>query len=305
MSISWRHIEFFDGIMSTGSTTQAAQLLRTSQPTVSRELRDLEEQLGFKLFERKGRRLSATAEAMQFHAEVRRSYAGLKQLVQAGQAIRDNISQSLQVACLPLFAQTLMPRVCERFGRLEQAARVSLHVVDQSILIGDVVSRRYDLGIVETGVAVEGLAVHRVGLGDEVAILPAGHPLCRKRRLKPADFHGERFISFSADDLYRRRFDTLFEQAGVERDLRIETTTAESICAMVERGIGVSIINPISAHAYRGRGLEMRRLSVSIPFVVGLCRPIGKAPSRLAERFAALVLDECARIQRELAAVRP
>ena len=67
----------------------------------------------------------------------------------------------------------------------------------------------------------------------------------------------------------------------------------------VERGIGVSIVNPITAYAYRGRGVEIRRLSIAIPFVVGLCRPLGHRPSKLVERFAACVLDECRKLRLE------
>jgi DNA-binding transcriptional LysR family regulator len=298
MPVSWRHVEFFHAVMSTGSMTQAATLLRTSQPTVSRELSELERLLGFDLFERKGRRLVATAQAMLLHAEVKRSYVGLQQVVHAGQAIRDNMSDRVQVACLPLFAQTLMPAVCRRFVANEPAARFSFHVMDQSILIRELLDLKYDFGVVEAGVAVEGTVVREIPIGDEVVILPTGHRLCRKRLIEPGDLDGECFISYAADDIYRRRFDRIFDQARIGRRLQIETTTAEAVCALVQQGIGVSIVNPISAHAYRGKGVEIRRLSISIPFVIGLCRPTGQAAGKLGERLMSYMLAECTALQR-------
>jgi DNA-binding transcriptional LysR family regulator len=299
VTISWRHIEFFNGVMTTGSMTQAAAMLRTSQPTVSRELKELERLLGFSLFERRERRLFATEQALSFHAEVKRSFLGLEHLAQAAQAIKGNTTDGIQVACLPLFAQTLMPRVCERFLDQEPAARLSVEVVDQSILLRELLALRYQFGVVEAGVAVEGTTLQDVPMGEEVVVLPAGHRLCGRRQIRPSDLAGENFISFAAEDLYRRRFDKIFEQAGIVRLLRMETTTAEAVCALVERGIGVSIVNPITAYAYRGRGVEIRRLSIAIPFVVGLCRPLGHRPSKLGERFAACVLDECRKLRLE------
>lgn len=304
MAISWRHIEFFHTVMTAGSMTQAAALLRTSQPTVSRELRELERLLGFTLFERKGRRVAATGQAMLLHAEVRRSYVGLQQVVQAGQSIRDNMSDRVQIACVPLFAHTLMPNVCQRFARKEPGARLSFHVMDQSILMRELLELKYDLGIVEAGMAVEGTTIQQIPIGDDVAILPSGHRLCRKRLIEPGDFDGECFISLPDDDLYRRRFDRIFELGRVRRQLQFETTTAEAVCALVRQGIGLSIVNPISAHAYRGKGLEIRRLSISIPFIISLCRPTGQVASKLSERLMSHVLEACHTLRKEIARPR-
>ncbi|MGL6045164.1 MAG: LysR family transcriptional regulator, partial [Vogesella sp.] len=72
MEISHRHIEVFRAIMLSGSVTGAATLLRTSQPTVSRELARLEQLLGYALFQRDKGRLQATARALALYDEVQR-----------------------------------------------------------------------------------------------------------------------------------------------------------------------------------------------------------------------------------------
>ncbi|TIU79138.1 MAG: LysR family transcriptional regulator, partial [Mesorhizobium sp.] len=90
MPITLRHVEVFHAIMTAGSLTKAAEVMRTSQPTLSRELATLERLLNLKLFERRSRRLFATEKALTLHAEVKRSYFGLEQLMHAAEAIRHN-----------------------------------------------------------------------------------------------------------------------------------------------------------------------------------------------------------------------
>lgn len=63
------------------------------------------------------------------------------------------------------------------------------------------------------------------------------------------DFAGEYFVSLSADDPYRRLIDARFAEAGVARTLRMETHSAAAVCAMVQQGLGVAIVNPVTALA--------------------------------------------------------
>lgn len=301
MRITLRHVEVFHTVMTTGSLTKAAELMRTSQPTLSRELATLERLLGFKLFERRSRRLFATEKALTFHDEVKRSYFGLQQLVQAAEAIRDNTELSLQIGCLPLFSRTLVPRVCRRIFAMEPSCRLGFHPLGHALLMRELLALRYELGVVEVGVAVDGMEVEEVVVGEEVCVLPADHPLGRRNIIRPGDLDGEALISYPSSDPYRARFQGLFTDPGSQRKIRVETPMADAICALVQEGVGVALVNPLSARAYQGRGVIVRPLSVSIPFVVGICRPLGRPLGALAARVASLLVDECRLMAAELA----
>src|SRR5256885_16925773 len=82
--ISHRHLEVFRALMLSGSATAAAQMLFSSQPTVSRELARLESLLGYALFERAQGRLRPTARALRLWAEGRRSWQGLDRVDRKG-----------------------------------------------------------------------------------------------------------------------------------------------------------------------------------------------------------------------------
>ncbi len=87
---------------------------------------------------------------------------------------------------------------------------------------------------------------------DEVAVLPAGHPLRAKKRLAASDFAGQAFVSFHPRDRYRQWVDKVFAEAGVDRQLAVETDSAVAVCAMVRHGLGLAIVNPLTALALSG-----------------------------------------------------
>jgi DNA-binding transcriptional LysR family regulator len=287
--------------MSAGGVTQAATLLRTSQPTVSREVKDLERLLRFPLFIRKGRHLLPTEAALALHAEVRRSYVGLEEITRAAEAIRANASAHISVACLPAYSTTLLPAVCQDFLRANPSIRLSIHSFEQTVVANGLATHHYDLGIVEVDPRLEGLTAHTIDIGEEMCVVPKGHPLAEKKILKPCDFEGLDFIYFSAEDAYRRNIDTIFQEYGVRRRLRVEATTATSVCALVAQGLGVSIINPISALHCRGQDIELRRFSIPIRYLVGLYGPTSDERSDLSGQFLKLCAEALVRIKEDLA----
>lgn len=117
-------------------------------------------------------------------------------------------------------------------------------------------------------------------------MLPASHPLAHKTVLTPADFHGENYISLSQTDSYRQLLDGLFAEHQVKRRMVMETHSAASICAMVRAGVGISVVNPLTAMDYASSGVVLRRFSVSVPFTVSLIRPLHRPASALVDAFS-------------------
>jgi len=162
--------------------------------------------------------------------------------------------------------------------------------------------QRHDLGLTEHNNPPPGTRLEPLLEADEVCVLPAGHPLLAKPVLQPADFAGERFVSLAAADPYRIQLDEVFRNHGVARALALETHSAVSVCAMVREGLGVAVVNPLTALAFAGNGLELRAFSVSIPFRVSLVRPEYRPSTPLADQFAQALRDEAGAL---LARLRP
>ena len=151
MDISLRHIEVFRAIMQAGSVTGAARLLFTSQPTVSRELARLEALSGLRLFDREGGRLLPTAQAMLLFEEVERAYVGLERINSLAQSMRRFEHGQLSITCLPLFSQTLLPRVCQRFLQAHPGIGLSITAQESPLLEESLSAQRHDLVGIDVG----------------------------------------------------------------------------------------------------------------------------------------------------------
>jgi DNA-binding transcriptional LysR family regulator len=127
-----------------------------------------------------------------------------------------------------------------------------------------------------------------------VAVLPAGHRLCKKAVLQPQDFANERFISLAGGDPYRRAIDAMFLEASVQRMTPFETASASAVCAMVQQGLGLAIVNPLTAAAMAGPQLVVRPLSVAIPFNVSLLLPQVATPHPLRDLLVDAIVQSIA-----------
>lgn len=298
--IYWRQIEIFHAIMTRGNLTQAAEFLHTSQPTLSRELARFEQQLSVSLFSRVRGRLQPTVQGLRLFEEVERSWYGMERIREVAEGLRDFHQAELSVACLPAFSQSLLPALCQPF--LELYPTVSMNIIPrESPLLEEWLSaQRYDLGMTETHSVPAGTERLPLLTVDEVCVLPEQHPLAARQQLTPADFAGLPFISLSKDDSYRQLLDNLFREQQVSRMLRMETHSAASVCAMVKAGVGVSIINPLTALDYAGRGVVMRRFSISVPFTVSLIRPLHRPASALTGAFIRHLQQQAGQFVRQI-----
>ena len=301
MSIEHRHIEVFRAIMQAGSLTAAAGLLHTSQPTLSRELARLEYLLGFALFDRVSGRLRPTARALALFEEVQRSYIGLERVIATANSLREHGQGQLEIACQPAFSHALLPGASRRFLADRPGARVAIETQDSPLLEEWLSAQRFDLGLTESDTPPPGTRLAVLLAADEVCVLPEGHALLAKAVLEPADFESQAFVSLSPNDPYRIELDKVFALHGVTRALQLETQSAVSVCSLVREGLGLAIVNPLTALAFAGQGLALRRFSVSIPFRVSLARPEHRACHPLTEAFSEALAAETSAIREKLA----
>ena len=100
-------------------------------------------------------------------------------------------------------------------------------------------------------------------------------------------------MSLAEGDPYRQAIDALFVQAGVQRATVLETASAVAVCAMVQQGLGVAIVNPLTAAAMAGPHLVVRPLQTEIRFRVSVLLPQLAAPHPLREALVAALHLAC------------
>ena len=281
-----RQLEAFAAVMKSGSITQAAQTMHLSQPAVSKLIADLEHAIGFDLFIRtRGSALTVTPEAEYFYHEVERSFIGIDALKRTASDIRHLSAGNLHIVALPALANSFLPRVIRVFRDRHPSVSIKLYTHSSSSVRQWVANQQFDIGLATRAHEIPGVSsqsfLHSVG----ACVVPPGHRLADKPVIEPADLAGEPFIALMAGDPTRRRIDRLFEEAGVERDLTIETQYAMTVCSLVMQGLGCSIINPATAVDFVAEGLVMRPFRPRIEFEYKLHTPSLRPLSQTAHRF--------------------
>lgn len=301
MRLTHRQLEIFQSLMHTLNVTETASQLFSSQPTISRELKDLEATLGFTLFHRENRRLELTPQAVALNVIVQRSFVSIDEIGRAARAIRGESLQRVAVACLPAFAHALIPQVINHFQTDFPNALIKIHSLEETALTRDLLGKFFDVGLVEGNLNRNASTTLELYAGDLLCIMPASHPLTSLQTLEMADFDGHNFIYYSEEDSYRRQIDQLFEKSGANRKLLIETTTATSIGSLVGAGIGISIVNPMTALAFEGNGVAIRPLAVPVPYHLNVWQPEPTRRGVLGSRFVDSVVKT---VNKTLSALR-
>jgi DNA-binding transcriptional LysR family regulator len=292
--INFRQLEAFRAVMLTKTATEAATLLHTSQPAISRLIRDLERSSKLKLFELRRRRLVATPEALALYREIERSYSGLDRVNQTIASLRDSGVGRLAIGTLPSLNMSVMPRAIRAFLRTHAGVRVSLS--DRSDLVRDgVASGRLDIGFCAEEFDKSGVECQAVATAREVCVMEAGHKLSRQRTVRAADLAGVPLIMINRTDLARRRIDQQLEAAGIPSQPVIETNAGATVCSLALEGVGVGLVNALIASDFMPRGLVVKPFEPAISFDIFVLHPLHSPPSQLARKFAACVRAELRR----------
>ncbi|RVC63022.1 LysR family transcriptional regulator [Mesorhizobium sp. M00.F.Ca.ET.038.03.1.1] len=288
-----RQIEAFRAVMLAGTVTGAAEMLHISQPAVSRLIVDLECVSALPLFVRKKKRLTPTPEAKIFFAEVQHAFAGVEHLKKKAQDIRNFNSGHLRIAASPAMSMGFLRTVLEEFLTSHEGVTATLQTHVSTIVKDSVASQLNDIGLVFGDANEPALRSEVFVRANAVCILPPGHRLADKDIIEPQDLADEDFVSLSANDTTRLRIDQAFQQAGVDRVIRLEAQLATVVCGFVLDGFGVSIVNPFTAFEYRERGLLLKAFRPEIPVRFQLVRPAQQTQSTLADGFVETLHRYC------------
>jgi len=261
-----RQIEAFRLVMLRGSMTAAAEELGTSQPSISRLIAELEESTGLALFTRNGGRIRATDAGSAFYREVDRSFVGLEKLVHSAREIRQFGTGRLRLVAAPVLALSFVPMVIERFLAAFPRIAVSLEMRSEGTIQRWASSAYCDVGFATTTPDAFGVTSAELYRLPGVCALPAGHPLAARKHIHARDLRDQRLILPSYADDTRSALDRVLRQAEVNQVPTIETPYGATICAMVSRGLGVGVVNPLATLDTNPERIVFRPFSPDVMF---------------------------------------
>lgn len=198
-ALNMRQLEVFHAIMTTGTVSAAALALHVSQPALSRTLAHCEARLGYPLFERIGRRLLPTPEALRLHEEARDVYRGLDRLNTLAQRIGEAGAGTLHIATSATFANTLIPQALKRLMQRSPHAHVDFRTATYDELPDYLLSGQADVGVSLVPSSHPGLNSRLLGRQHLLCVLPPGHPLAKQASIDPRQLCDTAWIGYPPD----------------------------------------------------------------------------------------------------------
>lgn len=267
-----RQLEAFAAVMSTGSVTAAGRLLGRSQPAISRLLQELEAEIGYPLFARSGPRVTPTEQGFLLYDDVERALASLQQIRSRADEIARGQAQPLLMAATSALAAGLVPDALKRIEDRVGAARIQLRSASPERVVHAVLSGAAQLGATSLPLEHRGLTVHWIGQAPCVAALPEDDPLAQLAVVPVAALAGRRMITMANPYRLRRRLDAALAQ-NAHTPGTMETNSSVNALAAVRAGLGVSVLEPITAYGATMPGVAIRPIDLDIPFFFGVITP--------------------------------
>jgi DNA-binding transcriptional LysR family regulator len=292
--MNFRQLEIFRALMVSGSASRAAELLRITQPAVSRAIAELEYRVGFSLFDRVKGRLLPTPEGQLFFRDVSASFMGLDSLRASAARIRDFGSGSLKIASLAALGSTLVPRAVRRFRLANPQIAITLQIMSSSQVRDHVANQQFDIGLAADEVDLSGVDHSRFHSVRAVCAMPADHPLAGLDVVTASDLHQMAFIALAPEDRARGRMTETFDAAGARPQVVVETPASGTVCALALEGVGIGLVNPMAADGFEQRGLLLKPYEPEVYFQTYILFRPDAQRARLVREFT-LALNEALR----------
>ena len=281
-----RQIEAFQAVVELGSVTQAGEALSISQPAVSKLIGALQDSVGFKLFDRVGGRLKPTTKALMLFDAVDRVFSGMEKIRATAEEIRTDRRGRISLGAPPALSHGFIQRVAAQVIAPPRDIILSLQIRSSARTLQALSAKQLDLGVTANLSNYAGVRATLLRRVRAVCVLPPNHPLAEKPLVSVHDLHQERFIYLTQLDNARQRIQHSFDEARVSPNSNIETPFTASACAFVAAGLGISVVDPVSASAFTSSQIAVRPFEPEVHFDFFLCEPADVPRGELAEKFA-------------------
>jgi len=293
MNVTFRQLKVFEAVARHLSFTQAAQELHLTQPAVSMQIKQLEEEVGLPLFEQLGKKVFLTQAGEEMYHYSRTIAHELTEAEEVLEQLK-GVKRGHLVLAVATTANYFATRILAAFVKKLPDVTFSLDVTNRASLLQKLDKNECDLVIMGVPPADMQLIMEPFMENPLVVIAPADHPLTTVKEVKLRDLQDEPFLFRERGSGTRIAMERFFKEHGVMLKTGMELASNEAIKQAVEAGLGLGIV---SVHTLEME-LETRRLAVlnvkEFPIMRHwyLVHREGKRLSPVAEEFRRFVLTE-------------
>jgi len=282
--VNLRDLQYLVALAETRHFGRAAKRCHVSQPTLSAQLRKLEEFLGVALIERQPRRAALTAAGEAVVERARRMLRDAEDIRALARASQEPLAGQLKIGLIPTLGPYLLPRIAPRLQRALPELQLMLHEYQTALLLARVADGDLDLAILALPADTRGLQTRSLFAEVFLVAMPEHHRLAARRRLTTSDLNGQKLLLLEDGHCLREQaLEVCSRAATEEQDFR--ATSLETLRQMVAAGLGITLLPRLAAQGPFGsaRGLAIRPFAPPAP-----SRVIGAAWRRSTTRAEAI-----------------
>ncbi len=283
-----RQLEAFNAIVLSGSVTAAGHMLGRSQPVVSRQVSDLETELGFVLFERTRPAITLTQAGSEFYQEVRGVLADLQQLNERVEGMRSGKIHPMRILSSADLAASILPKALvqvEKNNPIFSHKLIVEEVVHETVY-ADLVDGGVEFAFINLPIEGDSLKVHWSGHAPCLLAVPDNHALAKQKNIKLDDIKHVSVITLL--NRYRMRFNlvnSLVRATAGTQHRHIEVGSQTTAMAMVREGLGVALIDPFTITGALLDGIKLIPLESNVSYIVGVVSQAAHVVSNDAQRL--------------------
>ena len=288
-----RHLRYFLAVGEVLNFTKAAARLRVAQPALSRQVQDLEDEIGVDLLRRSPRGVTLTAEGKLFLEEARELLKRVDESVEKTRALARGEYGELHIGYIPIPTAEILPRALEAFRKAVPTVKPVLHDLSSDELIAGLRAGTLEVAIMVQPISQQTAEIEFETLRSYVwcMALSRGHPLARLKSIPLEKLAGERLVILSRKSYseYHRILELIFAPVSDKPRIAMECDSESSLFMEVEAGHGIALVTTIAKLAV-GKRLVYRPLTGTTEAqAVGIARAAKGDVTPAGEKFCEIL----------------
>lgn len=257
-----RHLKYFLAVAEDLHFRKAAERLFISQPGLSRQIKQMEDDLGIKLFERHNRKVELTKAGSYLKTEITQHIKDLDRILNQAKLLNDGIGGDLKFGYVGSAMQEIIPNLLLKFRTENPNAQFSLKELDNQKQIDSLLTHDIDIGFVRLERVPRDLQIKPVLKENFCLVLPKNHPINANNFKSLKQLKNDAFILFDSkySASYFEKVMQIFDDNGFTPIIAHNTIHASSIYKLVENDFGISIV-PKSLQNKNEKGIKFIELT--------------------------------------------
>jgi len=267
VDLKLKDLRYLVAVADTRHFGRAAERSFVSQPTLSAQIKKLEEYLGVQLIERAPKRVALTAAGEEIVERARRILEASEEIVELARGHRDPLAGRLRLALLPTIGPYLLPNVAAKLRKALPRLELMLYEYQTDPMLEKLLAGEIDVGILALPVQADGLEAHELYKEPFMVAMPSNHRLSGRASIKVEDLAHETLLLLEDGHCLRDQALDICSGTDVNEKQDFRATSLETLRQMVASGVGITLLPELAGRGAYGaaRGVTIKPFAKPVP----------------------------------------